>query len=169
MIRLHYLVVLPPTILLLSSLSAQSQTFPDVPQDHWAYAAVTELHQKGILLGYPKASGSPTPTACWQSVLKAMGRRNEQALRELISDEIWNKFTSDYPRQEERLVELHKLANVLRKQEREGAAKWRPDEKTNKGTVAELFFPLYNGSSDLVLSFVQNKGGWKLANIRSIY
>ncbi len=27
--------------------------FKDVPQDHWAYAAVAELQQKGILLGYP--------------------------------------------------------------------------------------------------------------------
>lgn len=27
--------------------------FKDVPQDHWAYSAVAELQQKGILLGYP--------------------------------------------------------------------------------------------------------------------
>jgi len=27
--------------------------FKDVPQDHWAYQAVAELQQKGILLGYP--------------------------------------------------------------------------------------------------------------------
>lgn len=36
------------------SAPVQAQdTFKDVPQDHWAYQAVAELQQKGILLGYP--------------------------------------------------------------------------------------------------------------------
>jgi hypothetical protein len=30
-----------------------SPHFPDVPKHHWAYQAVTDLKQKGILLGYP--------------------------------------------------------------------------------------------------------------------
>ncbi|HLK59672.1 MAG TPA: S-layer homology domain-containing protein [Chthonomonadaceae bacterium] len=29
------------------------QPFADVPQDHWAYQAVTDLQSKGILIGYP--------------------------------------------------------------------------------------------------------------------
>lgn len=33
--------------------SAQGQKFQDVPDTHWAYQAVTELQQKGILIGYP--------------------------------------------------------------------------------------------------------------------
>lgn len=32
---------------------AQDNPFKDVPTDHWAYQAVTDLQQKGILLGYP--------------------------------------------------------------------------------------------------------------------
>ena len=39
---------------LYSLAFAQStQPFPDVPKDHWAYQAVMELKQKGILIGYP--------------------------------------------------------------------------------------------------------------------
>jgi hypothetical protein len=30
-----------------------AQQFPDVPQDHWAYAAVQDLASKGIIQGYP--------------------------------------------------------------------------------------------------------------------
>ena len=32
---------------------ADFKGFPDVPKTHWAYQAVTELAQKGILQGYP--------------------------------------------------------------------------------------------------------------------
>ncbi len=36
-----------------STPSMAQDAFKDVPQDHWAYQAVAELQQKGILLGYP--------------------------------------------------------------------------------------------------------------------
>lgn len=36
-----------------SPVRAQDNPFKDVPTDHWAYQAVTDLQQKGILLGYP--------------------------------------------------------------------------------------------------------------------
>ena len=32
---------------------AQGATFPDVPANHWAYQAVTDLANKGYVLGYP--------------------------------------------------------------------------------------------------------------------
>lgn len=35
-------------------LPAQDETgFPDVPKNHWAYQAVTDLKRRGILIGYP--------------------------------------------------------------------------------------------------------------------
>ncbi|HEV2471516.1 MAG TPA: S-layer homology domain-containing protein, partial [Chthonomonadales bacterium] len=34
-------------------VSAQQNKFQDVPDTHWAYQAVTDLQQKGILIGYP--------------------------------------------------------------------------------------------------------------------
>jgi hypothetical protein len=33
--------------------------FVDVPRDHWAFEAVEELRQRGILLGYPPAPEPP--------------------------------------------------------------------------------------------------------------
>lgn len=30
--------------------------FPDVPRDHWAYYAVEQLRERGILRGYPAAA-----------------------------------------------------------------------------------------------------------------
>jgi hypothetical protein len=33
--------------------------FVDVPRNHWAYEAVEELRQRGILLGYPPAPERP--------------------------------------------------------------------------------------------------------------
>jgi hypothetical protein len=30
--------------------------FPDVPRNHWAYNAVEELRERGILRGYPQGS-----------------------------------------------------------------------------------------------------------------
>ena len=35
------------------SQAQDAKLFQDVPQSHWAYEAVTELQNKGILLGYP--------------------------------------------------------------------------------------------------------------------
>ena len=36
-----------------STQAKAADTFSDVPADHWAYAAVTDLQTKGILIGYP--------------------------------------------------------------------------------------------------------------------
>ena len=43
------LLLVSPTIAMAQDLAG----FPDVPKTHWAYEAVTELKQKGILIGYP--------------------------------------------------------------------------------------------------------------------
>ena len=38
----------------------RTEPFPDVPKDHWAYDAVEQLRQRGILRGYPP---DPAPKA----------------------------------------------------------------------------------------------------------
>jgi hypothetical protein len=47
-----------PTTVAKSSTekSVQSEPFKDVPADHWAYQAVENLRQKGVLKGYPDGS-----------------------------------------------------------------------------------------------------------------
>ena len=54
------------SIVLLAAIgtaaSAQdTEQFPDVPRGHWAYQAVLDLKQKGILVGYPPAPARATP------------------------------------------------------------------------------------------------------------
>lgn len=44
-----------PSINKLTTHAGQMENFPDVPKSHWAYQAVLELKQKGILIGYPPA------------------------------------------------------------------------------------------------------------------
>jgi S-layer homology domain len=64
--------------------------FVDVPRDHWAYEAVEELRQRGILLGYPPAPERPAtaPAPARRQVRPALpssrrgsGRSERQAPR----------------------------------------------------------------------------------------
>jgi len=55
--------------------------FPDVPKTHWAYSAVTELHERGILRGYPSAYDRSTPHAALQSLIKAINNGDEARIR----------------------------------------------------------------------------------------
>ena len=43
----------PPAYAQTPATARQVAPFPDVPPDHWAYNAVNELHQLGIVVGYP--------------------------------------------------------------------------------------------------------------------
>ncbi|MHB1456581.1 MAG: S-layer homology domain-containing protein, partial [Armatimonadota bacterium] len=40
-------------MVLAISLPVFAQEFPDVPTDHWAYPAVQQLAEAGIIQGYP--------------------------------------------------------------------------------------------------------------------
>jgi hypothetical protein len=48
-------VLFAVSLMLPATLPAQqtSEGFSDVPKTHWAYEAVTDLKQRGILIGYP--------------------------------------------------------------------------------------------------------------------
>ena len=69
----RWLLSLTLLVLMAGSRSARAQSkpvpdpaprrtepFPDVPKDHWAYDAVEQLRQRGILRGYPP---DPAPKA----------------------------------------------------------------------------------------------------------
>lgn len=51
---------------IMGSVSAQGR-FRDVPPDHWAYDAVNELAERGILLGYPETPRAAQPAARFQA------------------------------------------------------------------------------------------------------
>lgn len=48
-----FLAEIRGTKIQLQGLIARLPGFPDVPKDHWAYKAVEELREAGILVGYP--------------------------------------------------------------------------------------------------------------------
>lgn len=41
------------TLLVASSVFAQTENFPDVPRNHWAFAALARMKADGLLVGYP--------------------------------------------------------------------------------------------------------------------
>lgn len=46
-------LVLGAAFALAIAVPAAAQSFDDVPYDHWAYDAVNDLQEKGVLIGYP--------------------------------------------------------------------------------------------------------------------
>ena len=71
--KLFQSTLLAASLLIGSSAHAQS-TFPDVPDNHWAAAAVKTLAEAGIVEGFPgRADGAPKigSTTPAQSTLKA--------------------------------------------------------------------------------------------------
>ena len=50
--------------------------FPDVPKTHWAYQAVYDLKQKGILVGYPAPSSQPSRPAKKQATKSVKPRHS---------------------------------------------------------------------------------------------
>ena len=62
-------------LLLVISIPAFAQEFPDVPADHWAYQAVQELVNAGIIQGYPDGTyGGPALAAGADRVFPLFGQ-----------------------------------------------------------------------------------------------
>ena len=49
--------------------------FPDVPRDHWAYDAVEQLRQRGILRGYPPQPAPGRAPVSREKPARAKGRK----------------------------------------------------------------------------------------------
>jgi hypothetical protein len=64
------------------------QPFPDVPKTHWAYAAVTELHERGILKGYPSGYDRSTPRAALYYLIKAINNDDKAMIQELTTPQL---------------------------------------------------------------------------------
>ncbi len=61
-------------------LPAQEEAgFPDVPKNHRAYQAVTDLKQRGILIGYP--AGSAIREESHPTIVAAHARRSSASSR----------------------------------------------------------------------------------------
>jgi len=83
-----------------------TQPFPDVPKNHWAYSAVMDLKQKGILLGYPESDAQEkshklsynlsSPLNAWRSLLLAMRRRDEEGVKYITSETFFDTADVDF-------------------------------------------------------------------------
>src|SRR5262245_35572084 len=93
--------------------------FPDVPKTHWAYSAVTELHDKGILKGYPGKYDRSTPQAAFQSLLKAINNDDKAIIQELTTPQLlenWRIKIEDYASDTQKRTLALKLAIATWKQ-----------------------------------------------------
>lgn len=62
----------------------QDDGFSDVPKDHWAYQAVTELKQKGILKGYPVDPADMKHKRLNTALIEAIKRNDTQQVVRLL-------------------------------------------------------------------------------------
>lgn len=154
------------------------QPFPDVPKNHWAYAAVTELHEKGILQGYPGAYDRSTPYAALHSLVKAIRNGDEAMIRELTAprwQKIWlNSSAADKKASHEQIAMIQqtisykswpaRAARYSREEWEQFNAKVR---QVTFGTEVEFGSQHPLGSHSFLFYFVRDPGGWKIASVSS--
>ena len=82
-----------------STTFAAANPFSDVPADHWAYDAVTQLAQDGVIEGYGdttfRGNQSITRYEMAQMVAKAMARTDVSSSDKALIDKLCLLYTSD--------------------------------------------------------------------------
>ncbi|HLK57780.1 MAG TPA: S-layer homology domain-containing protein [Chthonomonadaceae bacterium] len=159
-----------------------TEPFPDVPKDHWAYQAVMELKQKGILIGYPdgtfngagargKQPTKPTydlssPEATWHFLLLAMRNRDEHSIHYVMTKEFIDSDKADWQRLFHPSVKtLKERLGYYQKREKEWS-KWHLSVPHDT-TVDEIDGSLYRDFSSMVyrhyfIGFKKTEEGWKI-------
>lgn len=86
------------TLLVLIVASAQSvfAYFNDLPEDHWATKQITEMSEKGVVVGYPDGSFKPdenvTRAEFASMAIKALGQENAQVIQSIKFADIDGDF-----------------------------------------------------------------------------
>jgi hypothetical protein len=152
-------------VLLLFAVPGSPQSVrscPDIPKNHWAYQAVRELYNTGILAGDPGLYDADTPEYAWKSLLRAMQRGDEPTLRRLTTQEGYAAlFRVAIP------TSLNKRREVYRRR----FHTWKNIPLTymhfpheNQGS-AILDFDAFKDGNYLILYFERSSQGWKLAGL----
>lgn len=68
----------------VAASAAPDEGFPDVPKDHWAYKAVVQLKQKGILKGYPADAAEEKQNPLNTALIEAIKRNQTQKVLQLL-------------------------------------------------------------------------------------
>jgi hypothetical protein len=152
--------------------------FPDVPRNHWAYAAVTELHEKGILKGYPGKYDRSTPHAALFSLIKAINNDDKAMIKELTTSQMLDSW----------LVRMEVFSSDSRQQTaalKQATAAWKQwardskfsdmyeeftweefNAKANRLPLGtETVFRRWVDKFDVFIEFVQGPSGWKVIRI----
>jgi hypothetical protein len=145
----------PRTAELLWQASQKSSDFVDVPKKHWAYQAVSELKQMGILIGYPGPYPMDSPEAAWKSLLNAVHKRDMSALQQLLTPKAL-AFYRRYPG----VRGVLNLAYMYTYTYKDNPIKWT--EKTEEKAQGEFMV----GSHTWIYTFEKTQDGWKLAEIK---
>jgi len=158
----------------LSQTSQPVQPFPDVPKTHWAYAAVTDLHERGILKGYPGPYDRSTPYTALQSLIKAINNDDKAKIRELTTSQALENwlilhFSTDARQRKEALKQgslRWKLWANYPLDEKE-AQDWQEfNVKANRLPLGtETAFQRWVDKRDVIFIFVQEPQGWKVTQI----
>jgi hypothetical protein len=124
--------------------------FWDVPTTHWAYQAVADLKQQGILLGYPTDYDASSPETAWSSFLKAMLRNDKQTLRILTT-----------PEGQAAIRKILQADRGIIKY-----ARWRASQKViwEQRTTSRAVAHLEPGYRGLFVTLVKTEEGWKISN-----
>ena len=107
-----------------STTFAAANPFSDVPADHWAYDAVTELQAKGVVNGFPdgtyRGNQNMTRYEMAQIIAKAMAKvsapaSNASAADKAMVDKLAAEFKDELANLGVRVDELEaRMDNVLR-------------------------------------------------------
>lgn len=97
---------------------AAANPFTDVPADHWAYDAVTQLAQDGVIEGYGdatfKGSQNITRYEMAQMVAKAMTKSNVSAADKALIDKLAAEFSDELNNLGVRVANLERNADNVK-------------------------------------------------------
>lgn len=151
------------------------QPFPDVPRTHWAYAAVTELHQRGILHGYPSQYDRSTPHAALFSLLKAINNDDMAMIQKLTTSQVLENWMA---RLEVSSKDSHQRMAALKTE----SVIWKRWANFPPDALQEYTWEEFNSKAkqlplgteieyhrwekrNVIFRFVQDPSGWKVISI----
>lgn len=101
-----------------STTFAAANPFSDVPADHWAYDAVTQLAQDGVIEGYGdttfRGNQSITRYEMAQMVAKAMARTDVSASDKALIDKLAAEFSDELSNLGVRVANLERNADKVK-------------------------------------------------------
>lgn len=101
-----------------SSCFAAANPFSDVPADHWAYDAVSQLAQDGVIEGYGdstfKGSQKITRYEMAQMIAKAMAQQNVSSTDKALIDKLSSEFSDELTSLGVRVANLERNADTVK-------------------------------------------------------